>query len=84
MIYFTCTSCPPHTTLDHDLHGNGPCLITGCPCQKMVDGAKYVKPVREKMTHAAAKKAAEERQRRRLPKNTSPIPDLLPTKSVRS
>ncbi len=61
MTYHTCTSCPPHTTLDHGDNGKGTCLILGCPCQKMVDGEEFVKPSREKVSHEDAIKRGAER-----------------------
>ncbi len=58
LTYFSCTSCPPHTSLDHDRHGKGPCLILGCSCKAMAKGEVFVKPYRERLSYEAAKKAA--------------------------
>ncbi len=62
MTYHTCTSCPPHTTLDHGDNGKGACLMPDCSCRAMVKGAEFIKPLREKLSRDEAIQAVEDRK----------------------
>ncbi len=62
MIYYSCLTCPPHTTRDHDDRGKGACLMNDCPCKKMVEGEVFVRAAYVKLSPEEAKKAAAKRR----------------------
>lgn len=64
MDYYVCKTCPDHTTYDHENHGLGPCLISGCLCGLMVPGEIYVRPQRVKKSEEEVLKALEARKNR--------------------
>jgi len=61
VTYYSCLTCPPHSTLDHDLRGTGACLFPDCRCLKMVPGAEFFKKTAPRMSREEYTKAASER-----------------------
>lgn len=59
MTYYTCRTCAPHSTMDHNLHGKGECLIPDCTCTLMVEGDEFVREHRDRVSKEKNLKLAE-------------------------